>query len=47
MKKKMNADKGAEKIQDDLEECEQRPDKYESRYKHGGPGRTVKKKEDY
>ncbi len=44
MKKKRASDVKAEKIQDELEESELPPEKYESRYKHGGPGRTVKKK---
>jgi hypothetical protein len=44
MKKKKTSDAKAEKIQNELEESELKHEKYESRYKHGGPGRTVKKK---
>jgi|GEM_PF-6570441 len=44
MKKKNAAEVKAEKIQDALEESDLKPEKYEARYKHGGPGRTVKKK---
>ncbi len=36
--------KYADIIQDELEKEEDKPEKYEARYKHGGPGRTVKKK---
>jgi hypothetical protein len=36
--------KGQEKIQDSLEEEKSKPKKYEARYKHGGPMRTIKKK---
>jgi hypothetical protein len=43
MKNNKAPDVKAEKIQDELEKSE-RPEKYESRYKHGGPGRTVKKR---
>ncbi|MFV2041227.1 MAG: hypothetical protein ACC644_04465 [Candidatus Hydrothermarchaeales archaeon] len=46
MKKKKDSDAPAEKVQDELEESELKPDKYEARYKHGGPGRTVKKKHE-
>ncbi len=47
MKKKKDSDARVEKIQDELEESELKSEKYEVRYKHGGPGRTIKKKEDY
>jgi hypothetical protein len=46
MKRKKDLDSKAEKIQEELEEAVLKPEKYESRYKHGGPGRTVKKKAD-
>ena len=45
MKKKKGSDmEDEESIQDNLEESELQPEKYEARYKHGGPMRTVKKK---
>jgi hypothetical protein len=36
----------AEKLQNKIEETAKKSKKYESRYKHGGPMRTVKKKKD-
>lgn len=45
MKKKKDLGAKAEKIQDVLEKDEKKPEKYEARYKHGGPGRTIKKKQ--
>jgi hypothetical protein len=35
---------GADIIQNELEEEKSKPEKYEMRYKHGGPMRTAKKK---
>jgi hypothetical protein len=47
MKKKDKLENRIESVEDKLIESEQRPEKYESRYKHGGPGRTVKKKKQF
>jgi len=40
----MNKEKKSENKQDELEEKYTKEEKYEARYKHGGPMRTVKKK---
>jgi hypothetical protein len=46
MDKKKNSKDTPEHIQDELETEKLEPPKYEDRYKHGGPMRTVKKKKD-
>jgi hypothetical protein len=42
--KKEGSEKSAEILQDEVEKKTLKSGKYEARYKHGGPMRTVKKK---